>query len=1315
MKLKLLLSLMLMTFLLKAQEPYRSLIITEARFDQTNNAYCEITNVGDDPVQLSQFKFGHMTPWVPAVLDVWNDPWDPYHRFFFLPDRILQPGESFVIATAYDYGPKMYKKKVTGHEMDERNKQTEIYDIADILVHVSESDGDPADSVSNWEMVETMAVSQGRDCWYLEQHFENGDSIVIDQVNGNFDNAGQNFARAYDVAGVEGATYNSLLVRKYSVNQGNLDFYNARGVGLEDSEWIAIPRMYGYGWVDWRKLWWTAGNHGPYVLDENTLESEVIDVDFANKTLTVPWGVRRLDDIMRYMAEKPGIAWNYHLNENHADSIYRSARTGDKLTIYVCGESLQTATFDIIVSEPTAATNIVVPISHINIGTFSQGGPITTNNQGGLLDWPRVTRHDSGTDSITGTWHGLPNALRTDSLLKYLEKPANATLEFVWVDGIERPDLKNGDILKVTAQNGNEKEYFLHVQPYNPSHNAYLSAITWPDIPTKYKGVFGWMGDTIPNFNPTTRNYRVQVPFDVDGIPAFIAKAQNINAKVVVNRAKSLSGTTEDRTISFIVTAEDESETYTYNVELIKEKDPSKTQPYFAEPFLSELFYMDQWSNSFGEIVNPGNQIIDLSDYMIVMSWAPDPVAAIQSRMGEEEWLDRYDKYIPGYKWVSEAQWMVTPGILERDLSVNSIVYPGDVFCFGAINTDGMLAAGGAGYEWPVPKQLDVQFLQRDGSFGTYRNPWDEETSVYGSPIRKTSTASWFMFKILNDSIKLGLKPANDPSDFELIETFGMSDGSAWNIGGSNAAMITNYMRKSHIYKGNPEPEGSFGTNPDDTEWTWTNQAYWNAKGVGWSLNILNCGNDIGQHFMNEPTHYKSTVTSVVYKVSDGYSLKEEIRGLVAGTTVSAFFGNLNKANENQTLTVKSFADGSDLGMDDLLSLNDTLVVLSADSLNTTRYILEVSEDGLSSNAVLTSALYQIEIINDPKSASQDDNSGEGIVTGFEYGTQLRTILNNVTIPGGATLNIIDGSGAYVSLIKLNFDTTYVNVTVNSDTYFDVVAEDGLTRIVYQLQPLSSQSDAFILSDLYTVSQGDNLVHYVPRGTNVHTFLNSIVASLGASVKVVDKMGYERSEGALVEDDKIVVTSANGMVTRVYYLSMLRTQYIFESTYLAYVLSNVYAVDQVEYTIAGPTGTTLLSDFYARITPSMGATAIVVDSQGNERTSGDLDDGDMLKVTSADGKIVVMYELKLDLTSVDLTGVQQIEIYPNPTNGKLNVSGVKVGDRIQVFNSAGSLVIDYEANSNMGSLLLNNYPSGIYLIVVSNKNELLGRFKVVKQ
>jgi hypothetical protein len=175
---------------------------------------------------------------------------------------------------------------------------------------------------------------------------------------------------------------------------------------------------------------------------------------------------------------------------------------------------------------------------------------------------------------------------------------------------------------------------------------------------------------------------------DVDGIPALIAKPQNLNATVEVQRATSLSGSVEDRTVSFIVTAEDDSVTNTYNVELIKEKDPSKLQPYFAEPFLSEYIFWDQWSNSFGEIANPGNQPLDLSDYMIAMQWNTDPSSVIQSRMGEDEWMDRYDKYVPGYKWVGESQWAVTPGILEQDLSVNPIVQPGDVFALEVHTTD---------------------------------------------------------------------------------------------------------------------------------------------------------------------------------------------------------------------------------------------------------------------------------------------------------------------------------------------------------------------------------------------------------------------------------------------------------------------------------------------------------------------------------------------------------------------------------------------------------------------------------------------------
>lgn len=1323
MKLKFLLLLMMVSGIMYSQEPYRNLIISEARMDGQRDIHVELTNMGDKDINLSEFKFVLMRPWIPKpILDVWNDPWVPEGKhFFMLPDKILKPEESFVMTTALDFEPRQYYNRIDGYEGGQRPKQIEIYDLADFLIHIAEPNGirNVNDSVTvtdrygdNYQTV--FATYSGRGCFMIEHHFAEGDSAVVDQVGGVFDNNGKNFAQAYDVAGVTGATGNSLLVRKNSVKTGNLDFANARGVGLEDSEWIPITRPSGYN--AWRDLWWTVGNHGLYVLDENTLESDVIGVDFANKKLTVPWALRRLDDIMRHMEKKPGIAWNYHLNSNREDSLYYSARTGDKLTIYVVGNTLQKADFDIEVLEPTADANIVVPKARINIGSVRSGGAIRTNTQAGIdgIDWPRVTRHDHGTDTITGTWHGLPNAMRTDTLMKYLEKPANATWDFEFVDGVTRPDLKDGDKLKVTSANGKVKEYYLQVQPYGPGHNAYLSSITWPDMPASVKPlltVYGWVGDTIPNFSLTSFNYRVNIPVEIENIPALIPKTQDLNATVEVIRATSFSAGIDERTMKFIVTAEDDNVQTTYTVEFVKEQDPENIQPYKAEPFLSEYVFQEQYWNHYGEICNPGNVAIDLSDYMIAMQSNVNPSEVIQSVMEEGDWLNRYDKYIPGYKWVDEAQWSITPGIVVQDLSVNSIVQPGDVFCYGHIVNDGNVP--GPPYVWPVPGELDVMFGNYESSKGSQKNPWGEDMSK--DAFRRWKNSSWYMFKILNDSIKLGLKPANDPNDFELIEVFSMAESTDWIVGGSNVNQLTNFIRKPEFYKGNTGfgENGSFGTNPDDTEWTWTNQAYWNARGVRYPWERMYMAFDIGKHFMNEPTHYKSTVLSASYKVSKGYSMEENIIGMTPGTTVENFLNNIIKVNDGQTLKVMS--GDAQLGMDDLISLNDYLIVLSADSTNTTQYVLDVSEEGLSSNALITSDLYDVRVESEPKSASATAEDGTGYITGFEYGTLIRTVLNNVIVPEGANLSIIDGEGAYVSMRRLNFDTTYVSVPVNTGTYFDVVAENGVTRIIYQLRPISSENDAFILSDFYTVNQSENLVNFVPRGTNVLIFLSNIVPSLGASVKVVDKMGLERTEGTLYEDDKVVVTSPNGLFTRVYHLSMLRTQFILETTYLAYVLSDSYAVDQVSYIIQGATTSTDVSDFYSLIRPSMGATAVVVDADGNEKTSGVLAQGDMLKVTSADGKIEVIYELQLAVVSVKQPETAQIEIYPNPTNGKLNITGVEKGNRIKLFNASGKLVRDIKAQNNMETLTLEDQPAGIYLIVISKNDLLIGRYKAIRK
>ena len=359
-------------------------------------------------------------------------------------DKLLQPGESYVFAAADEYGPKKFAEGLEG--FPEKVTQDNMWKAADFLVHLPEGLNDGTDIVTP-DFYLPFNEQWGANGFFIEQHFPNGDSLVVDQVVGMFSGAdGQNLDRTspdakYGVAGVEDAIRNSYLIRKFSVKTGNLDFNSSRGVGLDDSEWIPIP-IHGRSW---RLAPWTVGNQGDYNLDANTLESDVIEVDFANMKLNVPWGVQRGDDIMNYFVQKPGIGWEYIMGAE-ADSLTHAVQTGDQLLIYVCGNDLELGTFDIVVKEPAANANIVVPVTNEDPEGAWRG-----EIEGGEWAWPRVTQNESGIDSIWGTRGGIPYATRVDSLLERLDKPTNAEWEIVYASGVAKPDLAQGDKLKITA------------------------------------------------------------------------------------------------------------------------------------------------------------------------------------------------------------------------------------------------------------------------------------------------------------------------------------------------------------------------------------------------------------------------------------------------------------------------------------------------------------------------------------------------------------------------------------------------------------------------------------------------------------------------------------------------------------------------------------------------------------------------------------------------------------------------------------------------------------------------------------------------
>ena len=53
---------------------------------------------------------------------------------------------------------------------------------------------------------------------------------------------------------------------------------------------------------------------------------------------------------------------------------------------------------------------------------------------------------------------------------------------------------------------------------------------------------------------------------------------------------------------------------------------------------------------------------------------------------------------------------------------------------------------------------------------------------------------------------------------------------------------------------------------------------------------------------------------------------------------------------------------------------------------------------------------------------------------------------------------------------------------VNAPIFFEVVAENGVNKIIYQLMPKLWKSDAFVTSNVFEVDQEASLINLVPDG-----------------------------------------------------------------------------------------------------------------------------------------------------------------------------------------------------------------------------------------
>ncbi|MCF8359758.1 MAG: T9SS type A sorting domain-containing protein [Prolixibacteraceae bacterium] len=1305
MRLKLLLSLMLIFssgLLVQAQdeEAYMNLIFSEVRIDRADHSYVELCNMGTETINLSEFELGHITPWDEAFF-----PGE--ESYMRLPDTSLAPGQTFVLANVQDWVKEM--EKVDDERWGPITKE-DFWHLADMQIHRQEQGyelGDPTDSVS-------IGYRSVLECWngdyafYLRHHFTEGDSLVIDHVNGIFteddDNDGYgsrpDLYGASDVAGFTDATNSATLVRKHSVTTGTGPDQDAwdrvRGIDITDSEWIPIPFQIAGGYEPGTRVFWTVGNHIDAQLNAETLISETIEIDWDNYTMDVEWGARNMDSIMNEFDRVEGIAWHYHFSHDPIDSAFTSVRTGDSLTLYACGNDLQEITFALNLLPPTASECRVIPKN------APDGG-------GGWYTPFVVTEHASGIDSILE----VAAYTRVDTLLKYLEKPENASWEMIWVDGTERPDLMEGDILSITSEDGtNTKEYYIETDRYRPSHNANLSSITWPDIPENYKGLYGWKGDTIPGFAQSKLNYKVQIPWDVPYIPAFVAKTAHTDATVETKRATSLGGTIEDRTIRYTVTAEDDSVVNVYSIELEKEKDFSNVQPYEPEPFFSEFVFRAGWAQTFIEICNPGNQELDLSEYLIAYTAdAAVTPADVIAGFTDKDAANRYQFYVPGRVWQDTLSWQIDPGYLDIDYSVDPMVAPGDVFTIGFAlpwdkdATSHMWTDNG----WDIDEELDVNFRTGYNPWGIDFGDVPSDLGVYahvagGWP----PNCSWILYKITNDTVLNGDKALYDYNDVEVIDIFGRleASGNLGIISDDSVSYDQNFgaVRLPHIYEGNTEPGGSFWDpeNPEayPGEWFTTNESYWTDQGyTDWLEKRFMIFHDVGAHSLNTITEFISTISSNSYVISEGYSMEETIVGPEPGTTVASFLDNISKADTGQVLT---FTRGeTELTEADLLETGDELTVTSANGESTSKYIITVAFGMLADNAVITSDVYDIDITDD-----------QGTISGFDVGTTLREVYEGLVIPETASLvTLFNADGSYAPFQQINFDTTLVQTVATNQMFIEVIAQNGTTKITYQLQPNSSPSDAYVLSNVYLVDQDAALIALLPDGTNVPSFFGNLIPAPGASLELLNKMGQLREIGTIYKDDELVVTAQDGATQKTYSVKLI-SQTQKERRAFAYSDAITYTVTQSTRSIRikAETDNITIAEVQDSIFVSEGATFEIIDLNDD----GAVNTGDIVRVTSQDGTVTRDYEIFIASSAYTIKR-GNLTLYPNPTTGEINIKGLEAGSTIHVFNTAGKRVVISKALSKFENVSLHGQPTGLYMVVIENGSKIIDRFKVVKR
>ena len=1086
-----------------------TIVITEVNSAAGNNGtYLELTNIGDQPVDLSDYR----------LISQRNEKDYPNLKISRMAHAdlsgMLNPGACYIIMGYSKY--KNVSKGVMDRSDSLSRHNDKLAEIADLKYAIDKTSEYPFVVGRTYDIL----GSNHEYNYTLAKVIGDSIEVVVDVFEQLFVDGGK-----ATIAGVPTAANNFTIVRKQFTNgrtYGNADFIIGAGSeAAEASEWMVVPRFRN----GTTHLPTTIGHHNPN--SEFSLSPKVgsgITINAANDIITLPWGVYRGDSIMAYLNVGDDMTWEYKTNGVAEEEQSVIAHNGDSITFYHCGIDVTVKTFRIEVAN--AQDNMAMAFCKYRKGTTAK----IYNESVGL-----------GIDTIYS--NRLYFDYPVDTLLAYVEIAKNATREIIWKDGDnKRPTLKNGDVLQVTAKDGTQHSYYIALVPYDQgilSHDAGLNTISWPDYPVDDLDPYLWTtGDTIPGFNQGAYTYLINLPAGTSRIPALKAYPSSSRASVKSFPATNLFGTETDQTYRFVVTAEDDTTLQEYSVRFIVETEDWE---FDAAPFISEIS-RNSSRNVNIEVCNPGNTLIDLSDYVIVHSKYAQKTLASTFEWDNDSFWDNCKVYRPGYVYDSltmatnKAIWYDPNG----DSDVDPLLEPGAVYTIASqdgtsgsfdLNTGGFSGTGNGIIERP-----NVLLHSKNSTANwSYNKHGSNAYGMVGRTIYAKGTSTnqcntFWLLKIVNDSIKFGTKGVTDPTDFDIIDVVGkIEDGQT--IGWMNPATGEpyypnpkgGYIRKPEFYVGNPNSMGSFGYDGIETTSSYdeNNPILGDSTALEWNYFSTSPYNfDFGRHTFNPITIYKSTIKSTTYLITNGLSMQEQLYGVLPNTTGADLFSNLIKTHQGQTLALTT-SNGSLIFNFDILNEGDILTVTSADGNNTTAYIIHVG--ALTSDLSLRSDVYTVE---------------DGKVTLTNAELTLKEIAENLSVATTAQFYIVNSDDELVTYTAFDFrDSIYYDKVISNGLSVKVIDQTGTSRL-YAIKLPTLNSDVFITSDYFKIDNASKEINGVSGGTNVARLLNQIVACDGATVEVLNKWGQSKNFGIVLFNDVVKITAADNTTTAIYGITL---------------------------------------------------------------------------------------------------------------------------------------------------------------------------------